>query len=104
MDSTTHEGPRAPPMFVSKKSAVAPAAVDTEQVELRDMIASTPPAPLELKDDIMKLAMHGDEVGLRALLDSGVVSADFRDEDGLSPLHARTSRNTRPPPPPAYAR
>lgn len=88
-------GATIPPMFVPKKSTVAPAAVDTDQVELRDMIASTPPPELALKDDVMKLAMHGDEIGLRALLDAGSVSADFRDDEGLSPLHARTS--CRPP-------
>jgi palmitoyltransferase len=76
-------------MFVSQKSKAAPASVDTEQVELRDMIASEPPTPLPLKDDIMKLAMHGDDIAIRALLDSGNVSADFRDEDGLSPVHVR---------------
>jgi hypothetical protein len=78
---------KAPPTFVSQKANAAPASVDTDHVELRDMIASAPPAALALKDDIMKLAMHGDEIGIRALLDSGSVSVDFRDAEGLTPLH-----------------
>lgn len=78
---------RAPPMFVSQKAKAAPASVDTEQVELRDMIASAPPPQLALKDDIMKLSMHGDDIGLKALLDTGNVSANFQDEEGLTPLH-----------------
>jgi len=77
---------KPPPMFVSQKSSAAPASVDIEQVELRDMIAAGPPPELALKDDVMKLAMHGDEIGLRELLDSGV-SADFRDAQGITPLH-----------------
>jgi len=73
-------------MFVSQKSSAAPASVDMEQVELRDMIAAGPLPELALKDDIMKLAMHGDEAGLRALLETGV-SADYRDAEGITPLH-----------------
>jgi hypothetical protein len=84
--------PKAPPTFVSQKASAAPASVDTDHVELHDMIVSTPPAALALKDDIMKLAMHGDEIGIRALLDSGPLSADFRDAEGLTPLHVCAPR------------
>jgi ankyrin repeat protein len=85
--SSSTTAPKAPPTFISQKANAAPASVDTDHVELRDMIASAPPAALALKDDIMKLAMHGDEIGIRALLDSGSVSVDFRDAEGLTPLH-----------------
>ena len=77
-------------MFVPQKSAAAPASVDTEQVELREMIASEssdPSTPVPLQDDVMKLAMHGDDMGLKALLDAGTVSASYRDNHGISPLH-----------------
>jgi hypothetical protein len=76
-----------PPTFVSGKAALAPAEVDNEQVELRDMVSSGPTSEMALKDDIMKLAMHGDELAVRALLDSGTVSACYQDSDGLTPLH-----------------
>lgn len=79
-------------MFVPQKSAAAPASVDTEHVELREMIASEssdPSTPVPLKDDVMKLAVHGDDMGLKALLDAGTVSASYRDNHGISPLHVR---------------
>ncbi|KAI5781242.1 hypothetical protein EDC01DRAFT_710110 [Geopyxis carbonaria] len=76
-----------------QKSAAAPAAVDTETVELKDMIASAPPPELGLKDDIMNLARHGEETAIRELLAAGKASADFRDEDGLSPLHWASINN-----------
>lgn len=51
------------------------------------MMASSPPPELELKDDILKLSMLGDEVAVKALLDSGKVSADWIDAEGIGPLH-----------------
>ncbi|KAG0634061.1 hypothetical protein HOY80DRAFT_1012652 [Tuber brumale] len=69
------------------KSTVAPPTVDTDTLELKDMIASSPPPELELKDDIVKLSVNGDEVAVRALLDSGKVTADWLGEDGVGPLH-----------------
>lgn len=80
-----------PPLQLAPKSAPAPASVDNDTVELKDMIASSPPPELPLKDDIMRLSMHGDEVGVRALLDSGKVGVDFRDSEGVSPLHVGCS-------------
>ena len=101
MASDTGSPSRAPPpMFVPQKSAAAPASVDTEHVELREMIASEssdPPTPVPLQDDVMKLAVHGDDMGLKALLDAGTVSASYRDNHGISPLHvsAATSGGER---------
>jgi len=69
------------------KSTLAPPAVDTDTVELKDMMASSPPPELELKDDIIKLSVNGDEAAVRALLDSGKVTADWLGEDGVGPLH-----------------
>ncbi|TGZ82810.1 ankyrin [Ascodesmis nigricans] len=71
----------------STKSSAVPAAVDTEVVELRDMAPSALPAELDLKDDIMKLAITGDEVAIRELLDSGKATATHTDADGITPLH-----------------
>ncbi|KAL7275745.1 palmitoyltransferase akr1 [Rhizina undulata] len=75
-----------PPFTPPKGPAVAP-TVDTETVELKEMINSEPPTELPLKDDILKLSMLGDEVGIRALLESGKVKADWRDDEGVGPLH-----------------
>jgi palmitoyltransferase len=77
----------APGFPTPSKSTIAPPTVDTDTVELKDMMASSPPPELELKDDIIKLSMHGDETAVRALLDSGKVAADWVDEEGLGPLH-----------------
>jgi len=51
------------------------------------MMASSPPPELELKDDIIKLSVNGDEAAVRALLDSGKVTARWLGEDGVGPLH-----------------
>lgn len=88
--SIRHDNQRshAPPGFPTpSKSSVAPPAVDTDTVELRDMMASSPPPELELKEDIVKLSMLGDEVAVKALLDSGNVAADWVDSEGVGPLH-----------------
>ena len=80
----------APPGFSSKKgSAVPPITVTSSEdhVEMRDMMASEAPPRIPLEDDIMKLVVLGDEKGIRDLLASGKVGADWRDEDGTTPLH-----------------
>lgn len=51
------------------------------------MMASSPPPELELKDDIVKLSMLGDEIAVKGLLDSGKVTADWIDSEGVGPLH-----------------
>lgn len=58
-----------------------------DTVELRDMMASSPPPELELKDDIIKLSMMGDEVAVKALLDRGEITASWTDSEGIGPLH-----------------
>lgn len=87
--STRHENQRshAPSFLTPSKSSVAPPTVDTDTLELRDMMASSPPPELELKDDIVKLGMLGDEVAIKALLDSGKVAASWVDSEGVGPLH-----------------
>lgn len=73
------------------KSTIAPPTVDTDTVELKDMMASTPPPELELQDDIVKLSINGDEVAVRSLLDSGKVAAEWVDDEGLGPIHVTFS-------------
>lgn len=87
--STRHENQRshAPSFLTPSKSSVAPPTVDTDTLELRDMMASSPPPELELKDDIVKLGMLGDEIAVKALLDSGKVAANWVDSEGVGPLH-----------------
>lgn len=86
---TRHENQRsrAPSFLTPSKSSVAPPTVDTDTLELREMMASEPPPELELKDDIVKLSMLGDEIAVKALLDSGKVAADWIDSEGVGPLH-----------------
>ena len=70
------------------KSKLAPptlSAANDETLELKDMLPSEPPPPPA--GDIMRLAQTGDEVGIRRLLDSGIVSATYADSEGITPLH-----------------
>ena len=51
-------------------------------LELKDVLPTNPPAP-----DVMKLAQLGDEAGIKALLESGKISANYADPEGITPLH-----------------
>src|SRR5947199_8378580 len=66
----------APPTLTS-------ADANTESdLELKDMLRpSTLAAP-----DIMKLAQLGDENGIRSLLESGKIQANYADAEGITPL------------------
>jgi palmitoyltransferase ZDHHC13/17 len=64
----------------------APAGPDEH--ELKDMLAK---APLPVEEDIMQLARLGEIDAMQKLFQSGRYSADYRDEQGITPLHVRTS-------------
>lgn len=105
--ATTSNSASSTPGFSSTKGAAVPPITVSgdleDQLELRDMIASSPTAEnmlggvgsgrdynsLPLEEDIMKLAILGDERGVRDLLASGKVDARYCDADGTTPLHVR---------------
>ncbi|KAF3915308.1 Ankyrin-2 [Arthrobotrys entomopaga] len=55
---------------------------DATELELADVLPAVPPPP-----NVTRMAQAGDEAGLRQLLDSGKISANYRDPDGITPLH-----------------
>ncbi|KAJ6263206.1 Ankyrin-2 [Drechslerella dactyloides] len=67
---------------LSTSHATAANDVDNTEMELADVLPSNPPPP-----DVMRLAQLGDEAGIRQLLDSGKISANYADPEGITPLH-----------------
>ena len=52
-----------------------------------DQIASSEEPKLPLHEDIMQLAMLGEISPIQKLIDEGKSSADFKDREGITPLH-----------------
>ncbi|KAF3938206.1 Ankyrin-2 [Dactylella cylindrospora] len=55
---------------------------ENADLELSDVLPTNPPPP-----DVMRMAQVGDEAGIRQLLDSGKVPANYSDAEGITPLH-----------------
>lgn len=64
----------------------APVGSD-EQVELKEMAPGRPALPVEV--DIMQLARLGEVGAIQKLFDSGRYDANYKDEQGITPLHVR---------------
>lgn len=70
---------------VANGQAQASESVADDHVEMQDVLNSRPPHPIE--EDIMQLARLG-EIGLiQKLFDSGKFTAQYKDEQGITPLH-----------------
>ncbi|KAK6341285.1 palmitoyltransferase akr1 [Orbilia brochopaga] len=67
---------------LSTSHATAANDADNAEMELADVLPSNPPPP-----DVMRLAQLGDEAGIRQLLDSGKIPANYADPEGITPLH-----------------
>jgi hypothetical protein len=67
---------------------VADDMATSEHVEMRDIIA-TGPQPIPPEQEIMKLAIQGDEIGIRRLLNEKKVEATVSDFQNITPLHVR---------------
>lgn len=52
---------------------------------------AAPAAPVNPQPDIMQLARVGDIVGMEKLFESGEFDATYSDDEGITPLHVRTS-------------
>jgi hypothetical protein len=79
---------RAPTANGSSTPATATAGTPgsgDENVELKDMVASKPPLPVE--QDIMQLARLGEIGAIQKLFDTGDYDATYTDEQGITPLH-----------------
>jgi len=55
------------------------------QVELKEMAPVKPSIPVE--EDIMQLARLGEIGAIQKLFDSGKFDANYKDEQGITPLH-----------------
>lgn len=84
----------APAMPNGKASVASPKLTDDDHVEMAEMIASGPTSP---EEDIMQLARVGDTPAVQKLFDSGKFDGTYCDEEGITPLHVRSS-NSRPCP------
>lgn len=68
-----------------KSNALPPQVTTTDNVELANIPNGETKLPL--LDDIMQLARIGDIGAVQELLKQGKVSADYKDKDGITPLH-----------------
>lgn len=67
----------------------SPKAMESDHVELNSMRAHSGQAPHT--QDVMQLARLGDIVGLQALHDAGKLDPNYKDEEGITPLHVSIS-------------
>lgn len=58
---------------------------DDGHVELDDMASKKPALPIE--EDIMQLSRLGEIAAIQKLFDSGKFDANYKDEQGITPLH-----------------
>lgn len=52
---------------------------------MKDMAPAKPPIPVE--EDIMQLARLGEIGAIQKLFESGKFDANYKDEQGITPLH-----------------
>jgi hypothetical protein len=75
------------------KAATIPPKVShsDDAVELKNMEASRDDAKdsVPIEEDIMQLARLGEVVAVKKLFDSRKFVANYRDEEGITPLHVR---------------
>ena len=57
------------------------------QVELKEMAPGRPALPVE--EDIMQLARLGEVGAMQKLFETGKYDANYKDEQGITPLHVR---------------
>lgn len=75
---------------VNAKSAVADPQITDNQVEMKSILNEEP-----VNEDIMQLARIGDVQGVRRLHESGTYHPTYCDDEGISPLHVRSTTITR---------
>lgn len=84
-----------PPAFANGKSGVAsPKVTEDENMELRDLDRSSTEIKLPLHEDIMQLARLGEIGPIQKLFEEGKYNANFKDGQGITPLHVREACRT----------
>ena len=94
--SSQHESMRgaAPKVSASangKAGAASPKVTGGDNVELENMEASGDEIKLPLHEDIMQLARLGEIGPVQKLFDEGKYTVDYKDEEGITPLHVSIS-------------
>ena len=78
--------PRTPPPRTSTPNTANGAPVGHDaQVELKELAPARPALPIE--EDIMQLARLGEIGAIQKLFDTGKFDANYKDEQGITPLH-----------------
>lgn len=105
MSSTRHQnsdvanaqGSSSPTEQLSGKGSAVPPTVthQSASVELKTMGSGSqgPKGSIPLGDDIMQLARIGDVGAMQKLLENKKLSADYKDEEGITPLHVCCTRS-----------
>jgi len=73
------------PIAASSHAANGTIVGPDDQVELKEMTPVKPSIPVE--EDIMQLARLGEIGAIQKLFDSGKFDANYKDEQGITPLH-----------------
>lgn len=85
MASTAAPGMSAPPKTGAEAAPVsAPDGVLNKQNEVDK---------LPLLEDVMQLSRLGDIQAVKALFDSGKIRPDYKDNEGITPLHVSSQQN-----------
>jgi len=78
-------------MLNGKASALAPQlSMDDANVEMKNMVPAE--AVLAGDQDIMQLSRLGDVAAIQKLYDAGTFTPSYCDEEGITPLHVRCSK------------
>ncbi|KAI9760952.1 MAG: hypothetical protein M4579_001328 [Chaenotheca gracillima] len=73
---------------VAGKAQVAPPKLtETDDVELKTVLASQPDSGLPMEDDIMRYARLGELGPIQKLFEEGKFDARYADSEGITPLH-----------------
>jgi len=79
------------PSALNGKATTAPskATQQDESVELKNMASDSDEVktPLPIEEDIMQLARLGEVAAVQKLFESKKYTANYRDEEGITPLH-----------------
>lgn len=90
-ESTRGATPDPPTLPNGKSGIVPPQVTEDQNVELKKLEDASSQDKLPLHDDVMQLARLGEIGPVQKLLDEGKSSADYRDHEGITPLHVRQS-------------
>ena len=85
---STGSAPTTLPALANVKSGAAPPKVNKDEaVKLKALEDATSQEKLPLHKDVMQLARLGEIGPIQKLFEAGKYSADYKDDEGITPLH-----------------